>query len=58
MLERVQTWYREAVDLYGDDWPRIERHVADKLATVSQADRARLTQEFNALRIAKKDQLN
>lgn len=50
MLEIVQGWYREAVALYGDDWPRIEAHVALKLSGISQIDRAKLESEFSAFK--------
>jgi hypothetical protein len=50
MLELIQGWYREAAALYGDDWPRIEAYVAQKMSGISQADRAKLESEFSAFR--------
>ena len=50
MLDKIQRWYQEAVAAYGDDWPKIERYVHKKLSDLSQGDRARLMQEFLAIR--------
>jgi hypothetical protein len=58
MLEQIQSWYREAVDLHGDDWSKIELYVANKLETVSATDRAQLAAEFNTFRVCLSDTLN
>ena len=49
MLEKIQLWYVEAVALYGDDWPSIERFVNRKISEISQTDRVRLLGEFSAM---------
>jgi hypothetical protein len=50
MLDKIQRWYQEAVAAYGDDWPNIERYVHQKVSDLDQRDRARLMQEFLAIR--------
>lgn len=50
MLDKMQRWYQEAVAVYGDDWPNIERYVHQKVSDLSQGDRARLMEEFLAIR--------
>jgi hypothetical protein len=50
MLDEIQRWYQEAVAAYGDDWPNIERYVHQKVSNLDQRDRARLMQEFLAIR--------
>jgi hypothetical protein len=50
MLDKIQRWYEEAVAIYGDDWPKIERYVHQKLSDLSQGERARLSEEFLAIR--------
>ena len=50
MFDKIQRWYQEAVAAYGDDWPNIERYVHQKVSGLSQGDRARLMQEFLAIR--------
>jgi hypothetical protein len=50
MLDKIQSWYHEAVAAYGDDWPNIERYVHQKVSHLSQRDRARLMEEFFAIR--------
>lgn len=50
MLDKMQRWYQEAVAVYGDDWPNIERYVHQKVSDLSQGDRARLMEEFRAIR--------
>jgi hypothetical protein len=49
MLEKIHLWYREAVVLYGDDWPNIEQYVNQKMSDISQTDRVRLLEEFRAI---------
>ena len=49
MLDQIQQWYMEAVSLHGDDWPNIERYVEGKMATISQTDRLKLVEAFEAL---------
>jgi hypothetical protein len=55
MLEQVQKWYREAVDLHGDDWAKIEQYVAHKLDAIGATDRARLAAEFNAFHVCRSE---
>ena len=50
MLDKIQRWYQEAVAVYGDDWPKIERYVHQKVSHLSQGDQARLMEEFLAMR--------
>ena len=50
MLDKIQRWYQEAAAAYGDDWPNIERYVHQKVSDLDQGDRARLMQEFFAIR--------
>jgi hypothetical protein len=50
MLDKIQKWYQEAAAVYGDDWPNIERYVHEKVSDLSQGDRARLMEEFFAMR--------
>ncbi len=49
MLEKIQLWLGEAVALYGDDWPRIEHYIDQKMSDISAADRVRLLAEFHAM---------
>jgi hypothetical protein len=49
MFDEIQRWYQEAVAVYGDDWPNIERYVHQKVSHLSQVDRARLMHEFLAM---------
>jgi hypothetical protein len=39
----------EAASLHGDDWPKIEHYIECKMASVSQADRLKLSEAFEAL---------
>ena len=50
MLDEVRRWIWEAVAEFGDDWPNIERYVHQKLSGLNPADRARLMDEFDAMR--------
>ena len=50
MLDKIQRWYQEAAAVYGDDWPNIERYVHQKVSDLSQGERARLMEEFLAIR--------
>ena len=50
MLDKIQRWYQEAAAVYGDDWPNIERYVHQKVSGLDQSDRARLMEEFLAIR--------
>jgi hypothetical protein len=50
MLDKIQKWYQEAAAVYGDDWPNIERYVHQKVSDLDQSDRARLMEEFFAMR--------
>ena len=49
MLDQIEQWYLEAAALYGDDWRRIERHVAQKMAAIGPAEQMRLSKAFEAL---------
>jgi hypothetical protein len=39
----------EAAALHGDDWPKIEHFIECKMASVSQAERSKLSEAFEAL---------
>ena len=49
MLDQIQRWYMEAASLHGDDWPKIEHYIECKMASVSQTDRLKLSEAFEAL---------
>ena len=49
MLDKIQLWFREAAALHGDDWPKIEQYVAQRLSGLSPADRSSILQEFRVL---------
>jgi hypothetical protein len=40
MLQILNGWYKEAVALHGDNWHQIEQYVKNKMASLSEADRA------------------
>lgn len=58
MLSIIQGWFREAVALHGDDWPKIERYVAEKMSNISKAERSHLEWECLAMRSFEGDALN
>ncbi len=45
--QRVQEWTREAVEQWGDDWPRIAQHLQSKMEKLDPDERSRLAAEID-----------
>ena len=42
----LDSWCREAIKAFGDDWPRIKEHIDAKLTSLCETDRLRIYDEI------------
>ena len=46
MLKMLNGWCKEAAALHGDNWRQIEQYLKDKVASLSEAERAAFEKEL------------
>jgi hypothetical protein len=49
MLEVLQSWCREAVELYGDDWTKVQAFLMEKRAALRPHEQQALEDEFQKI---------
>ncbi len=45
LAAKVDGWVREAVALWGDDWPRVSAHIERQMALLNRREREKFRQE-------------